>query len=76
MKSFKKVCVHDKVIVALNTDKENYLNYDTSINGDLIGNVCVCCHDSKELNSFGVNKNFHRQNRGYTRVKFSEKVVL
>ena len=55
----KKVCAHDKVIVALNADKEIYLNYGTSSSGDLIGNVCLRCHDSEELNSFGVVKNFH-----------------
>ena len=38
MKYFKKLCVHDKVIVALNNDEEKYLSYETCINRDLIRN--------------------------------------
>ena len=72
----KKVCAHDKVIVALNADKEIYLNYGTSSSGDLIGNVCLRCHDSEELNSFGVVKNFHHSKGGYVKVSFPEKLVL
>ena len=53
MKHSKNFCAHDKVIVALNADIEKYLNYETTINGELIGNICVCCHDSakRELKS-------------------------
>ena len=51
MKYFKKACVHDKFIVALNALKDKYLNYETSTNGDLIGKVCLRCHDSKTFNS-------------------------
>ena len=52
VKCSNKACPHNKVIVALNTSREKYLNYETSFNDDLIGNVCVRCHDTKELNSF------------------------
>ena len=52
----QKVRALDKVIVALNVRKEKYLNYETSINGDLIGNKSAHCRDSKELNYFGVLK--------------------
>ena len=54
MKYSQKTYVHDKVIVAMNIDKKKYLNYETSANGNLIGNACVRCHDSKELNFFRV----------------------
>ena len=57
MKHFKIVCSHDRVIVALNVDKKKYLNYETSSSGSTIGNVCMRCHDSKELNFSGVPKN-------------------
>ena len=72
----RKVCMHDKVIVALNADKEIYLNYEKSSSGDLIGNVCLHCHENEELNSFGVLKNFHPANGGYKKVSFPEKLVL
>ena len=39
MKHSKKVCEHDRVIVALNVDNEKYLNYETGINEVLVGNV-------------------------------------
>ena len=38
----------------MKADKEKYSNYETSTNDDLTGNVCVRCHDSKELNFLGV----------------------
>ena len=57
MKRFKKACSNDSVIVALNADMEKYLNYETSTRGSTIGNVCMRCHNSKELNFFGVPKN-------------------
>ena len=41
MKHSKKAYPHDKVIVELNLDNEEYLKYETSINGNLIGNVWV-----------------------------------
>ena len=71
-----KVCTHEKIIVVLNADKEKYLNYETSASGDLIGNVCIRCHNSEELNSFGVPKNFHHARGGYARVTLPEKLVL
>jgi len=71
-----KVCAHEKIIVVLNADKEKYLNYETSASGDLIGNVCIRCHDSEELNSFGVPKNFHHASGGYARVTLPEKLVV
>jgi len=58
MKYSKKVCKHDKVVVTLNADKDKYLNYETSTNGNTIGNVCVCYHDSERLYFFGLSKNF------------------
>ena len=45
------MCAHDKVIVALNADKDQYLNYIIIISGDNIGKVCVRCHDSERLES-------------------------
>jgi cytochrome c553 len=45
-----------KVIVALNADKEKYLNNVKSTNRDLFINVCVRCHDNKVLSSFGIPK--------------------
>jgi hypothetical protein len=54
MKYSKKVCAHDKIIVAMNAEKKKYLKYKISINGDSIGNICVRCHDSEELHSFGI----------------------
>ena len=47
MKYFKKVCAHDKVIIELSTDKEKYLNHETSTSCNTIGNVCVHCQDSE-----------------------------
>ena len=44
--------------------------------GDLIGNVCVRCHDTKELNSFGSPKKFIITDGGYARVTFPEMIVL
>ena len=43
----------------MNADKEKYLNYETSINGYLNGNVCVRCHDSKVLNCIEIKKIQH-----------------
>jgi len=62
MKHSKKVCAHDKVIVASNGDYEIYLNYETSIDGILIGNVCVRCHDSEALNSFRILEKIYKLN--------------
>ena len=39
MNYLKKVCAHDKVIVALNADNDKYLNYEISINEDLFGSL-------------------------------------
>jgi exonuclease I len=60
----------------LNTDKDRYLNYETSINGDLIGNVCVRCHDSEKLYFFGLAKPFNIAQGGYARVRAPEMIVL
>ena len=65
MKYLKKACINKKVVVALNGDKEKYLNYETSINEYLIGNACIRCHYSERLNSFEVPKNFNNQNGGF-----------
>ena len=51
-----EMCSHVSVIVALIADKEKYLNYETSTSGSTIGNICVCCQDTKKLNFFGVPK--------------------
>jgi len=76
MKHFKKVCSHDSVIVALNADKEKYLNYEISTGGSTIGYVCVRCHDSKELNFFGVPKKFNSYDGGYARLRSPEMITL
>ena len=55
MKYLKKVCAQDKIIVALNADKDKYLNYKTT-NSGIIGNVCMRWHDIERLESFGVRK--------------------
>ena len=73
MKYFRKARAHEKFSVALNADKEKYLNYETSINGDLTGKVCVRCHDSDVLNSFGITKVFNISGSdGKGRVTFPE----
>ena len=59
MKYSKKMFAHDKVIVELNAEKDKYLNYKTSSNGDTFGKVCEYCHDNKELSSFGISKRFN-----------------
>jgi len=46
----KQFCANDKVIVALNADKDKYLNYEKSRSGDTIGNLCLQCQDSEILN--------------------------
>jgi hypothetical protein len=45
----RKVCSHDKIIVGLNADKDEYWNYETRRSRVLIGNGCVRFHDSEEL---------------------------
>ena len=59
MKYFKKICVHDKANVALNVEKEKFKTSILRSNRDLIGSVCVHCHDNEALNSFGILKKFH-----------------
>jgi len=76
MKCFQKVCVHDIVVVALNSDKEKYLNYETSNDRDLNGNIYVHCHDNEEANTFWVPKSFHRASGGCVRVRSPEITVL
>ena len=46
---YSKKCAHDKVVVAMNADKDKYLNYETNANGDLIKDECMLCYESKEL---------------------------
>ena len=58
MKHSKKVCTHDKVIVALNADKDKYSNYETTTCDKTIGKVCVRCQDRERLEFFGVPKRF------------------
>ena len=72
----KKVCTHDKIIVALNADKDRYLNQERNINGDFIGNVCVRCHDSEKLNFFGLSKPSNITHGGYARMRYTENLVL
>ena len=60
----KEVYEHDKVIVALSSEKDLYLNCKTSINGDLIRNVCLHCHGSERLNSLGASKRFNSYDGG------------
>jgi len=76
MKYSQKVCVHDSVVIALNTEKKKYLNFETSANGNTIGCVSVRCHDSKELNFFGVPRTFKCYRDRYARVISLEKLVL
>jgi len=57
MKFFKKLCIHNRVIVAFDAHKDEYLNYETCSIGDLMGNVCVRSHDSERLNFFGASNN-------------------
>ena len=59
----------------MNADKEKYLDYETNANSDLTENVCMRCHDSKELNSFGVPRKFKCNRGGYARVTSPEKLV-
>ena len=61
MKYFNKVCVHDKVKLPYYAENGKYLNYETSVTRDLIGNVCLRFDDSEVLSSFGMSKNFHYQ---------------
>ena len=49
MKQFKKVCADDKLIVALNADKEKYLNYEETTSDNTIGNVCMHFHETDQL---------------------------
>ena len=56
-KHSKKPCTDHNVIVTLNADNEKYFNSETRFNGNLIGNVCVRCHNSEVLNFFGIPQN-------------------
>jgi len=75
MKYFVKVFLHDRVVLALNGDKETYLNFETSTNGNTFGNICECFHGSQGLNFFGELQKFKYCSGGYTRVKFREMEV-
>ena len=76
IKYSKKVCVHDQTTLTLNAAKDEYLNYEASKNVNLIGNLCVRCHDSERLKSFGVPKRFNSYDDGYVRVTFQEIIPL
>ena len=76
MKNSKKMCARDKVIVALNADKEKHLNYKTTTSGNTIRNICVSCHDSEKFESFGVPKKINFIDVGYARVTFPEMMML
>jgi len=76
MNHSKKVCAPDKVIVALNADKDKDLDYETTSSGNIIGNVCVRCHDSDIIESLGLPKQFNIYDGGYVRVTFPEMLVL
>ena len=76
LKHFKKVFSHDRIIAALNTDKDKYMNYKTSTNDDTIGNACEDCHDSDRLNFFGLPKKFNVTDSGYPRIKSPKMIVL
>ena len=73
---FKKVCVLDRFIAALNAGKDKYLNYETGTSGNIIGNVRVVCHNSERLDSFRVPNKFNVTAGKYLRVAFPEKLVL
>ena len=79
MKHSKKVFARVNVIVTLKADNEKYLSNETSISWNLIGNVCLCYHDSEALNSLGIpkkKKKFIICEGGHARVKFPEMIVL
>ena len=63
-------------LVALNAEKEKYLNYETSTKAGTTEYVCVRRHDSKELNLFGVLRKFMCYRGGCARVVFPEMLVL
>jgi len=66
MKYSNKTRIHDKVVVAMNANKEKYLSYKSSTNGDLIG-MYAC---------FGVPRKFKYCRGGFARVTSPEKLVL
>ena len=72
----EKVCVHDIVIAVLNSNKLKYLSSATSKSGDLIGDVCMLCHDSERSNCFEIPKLFNINDVGYVRASFPEMTVL
>ena len=76
MKYSQNTCVYDTVAVELNTEKEKYLNYEISANGNTIWYVCVHCHGSKELNFIGVPRKSQCYKGGYRRKTPPEKLVL
>ena len=76
MKYSKKACVHDRVVVALNAEVEKYLNYETSASGSKNGYVWVHCHDSRELNFFGVARKFNYYSAVYVRATSPKNLVL
>ena len=76
MRYSKKIFAHDRVVIAINADKDKYLNYETSTSGNTIGNVYVYCQESKRLDSFGVLKKLSSYGGGYTRVRCLELMPL
>ena len=72
----KKACSHDRVIVALKAEIDEYLHYETSGSGDTIGNICVLCHDGESSNFFGIQKKINITDGGYARLSFPEMMKL
>ena len=59
----------------MNAEKEKYLTYETSTNDDLIENICVSFHDSKELNFFRAARKFKCYTGQYARVTSPKRLV-
>ena len=45
MKYLKKVCAHNRIIVALNADKDKYLNYKRSTIGEMYVGIVMTVSD-------------------------------
>ena len=57
IKYSKKVRSRDKGIVALCVDKDKCLGYEISSDGDFVGNLYLCIHDSRDLIPLEHRKN-------------------